>query len=321
MRSFGPAAVLCGETVPDPAPPPGWVTVRLRAAALNWHDVLVREGRYGSVLPHVPGADGAGVRADTGEDVIIVPSLGWGGRDAAPAPGWQILGDRVAGTYAEQVSVPADCLAPRPPGWSWAEAAGLPLVGLTGYRALVSRGRLRAGESVLVLGAGGGLPVLATALAVALGAEVWVTSGRTEKLDRARDLGARGGVLYTDADWPAAARDLSPDGAGFDLVLDPAGCWAQAVSAVRPGGRVVVLGATQGEHAQLDVRSFYFGQFDLLGTTMGSPRDFAGLMSLVAAGKLRPLPLDQAFPLDAAADAHARLESGDAFGKITLTVG
>src|SRR6201986_1707365 len=130
MQEFGTAAVLRPGEFPGPGTRPGWVTVALRASALNWHDVLVRQGRYGSPLPHIIGADGAGVRTDTGEDVVILPSLNWGDREEAPATGWEILGDRTAGTYAELVSVPAACLAPKPRGLNWSEAAALPLVGL-----------------------------------------------------------------------------------------------------------------------------------------------------------------------------------------------
>src|ERR1700724_4666794 len=147
MHEFGTAAVLRPGEFPHPTARPGWVTVALRASALNWHNVLVLQGRYGSPLPHIIGADGAGVRTDTGEEVVVLPSLNWGGRDDAPSTDWEILGDHTPGTYAELVSVPADCLAAKPRGLNWAEAAALPLVGLTTYRALFLRGRLQRGES------------------------------------------------------------------------------------------------------------------------------------------------------------------------------
>src|ERR1700739_4695168 len=223
MQEFGTAAVL------------------RRASALNWHDVLVRQGRYGSPLPHIIGADGAGVRTDTGEEVVVLPSLNWGGRDDAPSTHWEILGDLTPGTYAELVSVPADCLAPKPPGMSWAEAAALPLVGVTTYRALFVRGRLREGESMLVVGAGGGIATMAIALAVAAGATITVTSSSPDTIERAVSAGARGGVLHHEMGWPERAREMSPNGAGFDLVLDPVGRWSESVRALRPGGRLVVL--------------------------------------------------------------------------------
>jgi NADPH:quinone reductase-like Zn-dependent oxidoreductase len=320
IEDFGEPDVLYGSTFPDPADRPGWVTVNLHAAALNWHDVLVREGRYNSPLPHVIGADGAGVRRDTGEEVVIVPALGWGARNDAPAPDWEILGDRRPGTYAELVSVPEECLAPKPKGFNWIQAAALPLVGLTAFRALFTRGRLQSGESMLVLGAGGGVATMAIQLAVGVGATISVTSSSAAKIDRAVTEGAHGGVLHTDPDWPAHARELSPRAAGFDLVLDPVGRWSESVRALRPGGRLVVLGANASETAAMDVRQFYFGQFDLLGTTMGSPRDFAGLLELIDTRGVAPPAIDRTFPLDQAAAAHRHLETARTFGKCVLEI-
>jgi zinc-binding alcohol dehydrogenase/oxidoreductase len=317
QRAYGEPGVLAVEDVADPEPRDGWATVRLRAAALNWHDVLVRRGQYGSPLPHVPGADGAGVDEATGEEVVVLPSLWWGDDESAPGPAWEILGDHRPGTYAERVAVPRECVRPKPAGLAWAQAAALPLVGLTTYRALFARGALRAGESLLVLGAGGGVATMAVSLAAAVGARVVVTSSSTAKVDAARDLGAAGGVLYTDDDWPAAAREAN-QGRGFDVVLDSVGSWAQSLEALRPGGRLVVLGASRSEHEQLAVRPYYFAQHSLLGTTMGSPADFAGLLDLLAAYAVPPPVVDSTFALDDVVAAHERLEAGTAFGKITL---
>jgi zinc-binding alcohol dehydrogenase/oxidoreductase len=316
MREFGDADVLRPGTFPDPGRRTGWVTVELRAAALNWHDVLVRQGRYNSPLPHVLGADGAGVRRDTGEEVVILPSLHWGERAAAPGPDWEILGDYQPGTYAELVSVPQECLAPKPPGFNWAQAAALPLVGLTTYRALFTRGRLQAGESMLVIGAGGGVATTAVQFAAGAGARVFVTSSSEDKIARAVAEGATGGVLHTDADWIDQARALS--GEGFDLVLDPVGRWSESVRTLRPGGRLVVLGANAAETAAMDIRGFYFGQYDLLGTTMGNADDFAAMLTFVADQHIPPPPIDRTFPLDQAAQAHRHLETSRTFGKCVL---
>lgn len=318
LHEFGSAAVLRPGEFPNPISRPDWVTVALRASALNWHDVLVRQGRYGSPRPHVIGADGAGIRIDTGEPVVVLPSLNWGDREDAPGSDWEILGDHTPGTYAELVSVPAECIAPKPAGLSWAEAAALPLVGVTTHRALFARGRLRTGESMLVVGAGGGIATMAISLSVAVGAAITVTSSSVETIERAVSEGARGGVLHTDADWPEQARLLTPNNIGFDLVLDPVGRWAESVRALRPGGRLVVLGANAGETAAMDIRSFYFGQFDLLGTTMGSGRDLAALLNMIEERTVRPPVIDREFPLDHAAQAHQYLENGRAFGKCVL---
>lgn len=320
LHEFGEPAVLQPGTFPDPVDKPGWVTVELKAAALNWHDILVRQGRYNSPLPHVIGADGAGVRRDTGEPVVIVPSLHWGERDEAPAAGWEILGDHIPGTYAELVSVPVECLGPKPAGFNWNQAAALPLVGLTTYRALFSRGRLRAGESMLVVGAGGGIATMAVQLASHTGASIIVTSSSTDKIAAAVAEGATDGVLHTESDWPEQARRMTPSGQGFDLVLDPVGRWPESVRALRPGGRLVVLGANAAETAAMDVRNFYFGQYDLLGTTMGNVRDFAGLIRMLAEHQVPPPVIDRAFPLDDAAGAHEHLETSRGFGKTVLEI-
>ena len=147
-----------------------------------------------------------------------------------------------------------------------------------------------------------------------------VTSSSPDKVSRSRELGASAGVLYGDPSWPQAARELSPGGRGFDVVLDSVGTWQQSIGALRPGGRLVVLGASRAEQANLDVRRFYFGQFDLLGTTMGSTRDFAGLLAVLDAYDVAPPVIDRTFPPDEAAVAHAYLETGAGFGKVVLTI-
>jgi zinc-binding alcohol dehydrogenase/oxidoreductase len=319
QRAYGAPGVLRVEDVPDPVARPGWTIVRLRAAALNWHDVLVRQGRYASPLPHVPGADGAGVNTDNGDEVVLLPSLWWGPSEAAPDDGWEILGDHRFGTYAELVEVPDDCVLPKPPGLSWAQAAALPLVGVTTYRALFTRARLQPGESLLVLGAGGGVATMAVSLASAVGARVFVTSSSEDKIGRARELGAQAGVLYDDEGWPEQARALV-GGSGFDVVLDSVGTWRQSLRTLAPGGRLVVLGASRADQARVDVRPYYFAQHTILGTTMGSPADFAGLLRLIDQHDVPPPVVDRVHPLDDVVAAHERLESGRAFGKIVLEV-
>lgn len=319
LDRFGDADSLRLKRMPRPVERQGWSRVHLRAAALNWHDVLVRRGLYNSPLPHIPGADGAGTAPD-GDPVVILPSLFWGARQAAPDRGWEILGDARSGTYAEYVNVPDECLAPRPTGFSWSEAAALPLVGVTAFRALATRAQLASGESVLILGAGGGLAPAATAIAGALGAHAFVTSSSSDKIAVARAHGAVEGVLYTADDWVAHARAMSPGGDGFDVVLDSVGTWTAALEALKPGGRLVVLGASRAEQVTLAARPYYFGQFSLLGTTMGSPQDFQGLLSLVREGQVRAPAIDSEFELADAASAHRRLESGATYGKIVLNI-
>jgi zinc-binding alcohol dehydrogenase/oxidoreductase len=320
LREFGAPDVLQFGALPDPAPRDGWVIVELQAAALNWHDCLVRQGLYDVHLPRVLGADGAGVRRDTGEEVVILPSLRWGEDERSPGPDWEILGDYTDGTYAELVAVPAENLFAKPDGWSFTEAAALPLAGLTAHRALFARGGLCRGETVLILGASGGVATTAIGLAKMAGARTLVTTSTAAKLDHAKALGADGGVLYTEPGWPEEIRELS-GGDGLDLVIDSVGrTWQQALGALRGGGRLVSFGATGSARTGVDVRRFYFGQHTILGTTMGSPRDFASLLSMLDDNPgWRPV-VDSVRPLDRAADAHAAMERRNHTGKLVLSI-
>jgi zinc-binding alcohol dehydrogenase/oxidoreductase len=309
--------LLVYETAPDPVAAPGEVVVELRCAALNRRDLLVRRGTYPFPLPLVPGSDGAGIRRDTGEEVVILPSLFWGAAEDEPGPDFQILGGPRDGTYAELIAVPEANVYPRPARFSWQEAASFPLAALTAWRALFSRGGLRSGETVLVLGAGSGVSTFAVQLAAQAGARVLVTSSSQAKIDGAVELGAAAGVLYTEADWPAAAKELA-GGRGVDVVLDSVGStWNASLQTLRPGGRLVVFGGTGGTEVELNVRPAYLQQLSILGTTMGSPRDFAALLRAVDEGTWAPV-IDSVFPLEDAAAAHERIQSGDHFGKIVL---
>lgn len=319
LTEFGGPEVLAVSEQPEPAPRPGWVVVELKAAGLNWHDCLLRQGVYDCPVPVTPGADGAGVRRDTGEPVMIVPSLWWGEDERSPGPDFEILGDRTDGTYAELIAVPEENVWPLPSGWSWEEAAALGLGALTAHRAMFGRGGLRGGETVLILGAGGGVATIAIGLAAIAGARVLVTTSTPEKLDRARALGAAGGALYTESDWATQIAELSGP-AKVDLILDSVGdAWETLLRLLAPGGRLVNFGATVGDRATVGLRPFYFGQFSILGTTMGSLRDFAAMAELIARRPdWRPV-VDSVRPLDQAAAAHAQMERRQHFGKLILS--
>jgi NADPH:quinone reductase-like Zn-dependent oxidoreductase len=306
---------LVYETVPDPVPGPGEVLVELRYAGLNRRDSLVAKGVYPFELPLIPGSDGAGIRRDTGAEVVVYPALGWRGGDIFPYDGLEILGGPRNGTYAELVSLPVANVYPRPKRLSWEECAAFPLAALTAYRALFTRARLQPGERVLVLGAGSGVSTFAVQLAAQALAPVVVTSSSDEKIARAKELGADAGVNYVATpDWPAAVKELGE----VDVVIDSIGStWQQSLDCVRVGGRVVVFGATGGTDARIDVRPFYFGQRSLLGTMMGSPDDFAGLLRMIGDAGWRPV-VDSVSPLEQAAAAVERMVSGDQFGKLVL---
>jgi zinc-binding alcohol dehydrogenase/oxidoreductase len=315
------------QSVADPVAIPGSAVVRLKAAALNHRDLWIQVGLYANIkLPLIPGSDGAGVVESVGTDadkpwlgreVIINPSLDWGPDLRAQGPAFRILGMPDNGTFAEKISVPVVNLAPKPAHFSWEQAAALPLAGLTAWRALFTRARLQSGERVLITGVGGGVALFALQFAAAAGAEVWVTSGSPDKIARALSLGARGGMNYRDAGWAVALQQQA--GGLFDVIVDSAGGegFASLIELTRPGGRIVFFGATTGNPKGLDLRKCFFRQINVLGTTMGSPADFAGLTQFVATHRITPV-VDRVFPLVAAEAALRHMEAGAQFGKIVL---
>lgn len=309
-------------------PGPGEAVVKVKAAALNHRDVWICQGKYADIrYPTVLGSDGAGVveavgqgvdAAWVGRRVLVNPSLHWGNRQDAPGPGWRILGMPDPGTFAERVKVPAENLAALPAGLDFESAAALPLAGLTAWRSLFTRGRLRAGEKLLVTGVGGGVAQFLLLFGQAAGASVYVTSGSDEKLDRARQAGAAGGANYREEGWE---KSLAQQSGGFDLVVDSAGGpgFSKLLDATRPGGRIVFFGATAGNPPEMPQRKVFWKQIDLLGTTMGSPEDFAGMVRLVSEKNLRPV-IDGIFPLEEGPEAFRRMAAGEQYGKIVLKV-
>ncbi len=331
LRSTGePEEAARLEDVPDPTPGPGEVVVRLQAAALNHRDLWICRGQYAGLrFPIIPGSDGAGEVAAVGQgvtglspgaSVVINPSLNWGDDPRAFGPRFRILGLPDNGTFAEQVAVPAANVLPRPEGLTDEEAAAIPLGGLTAYRAVVTRGRVQHGETVLVQGIGGGVATFALLIARQAGARVLVTSGSDAKLARARALGAAGGFNYKTADWVAAVREAT-GGQGPDLIVDGAGgaAFERALDAARPGGRIVSYGATTGNTPDLTVRRIFWKQLSVLGSTMGSPEDFRAMLALFGQGKLRPV-VDQICKLADAGNALRRMERAEQFGKIVLRI-
>ena len=327
MHEPGGPEVLVLETVADPEPGPGEVVVALKAAALNRRDVFVRKGVAKVPLPLTPGSDGAGIvhkvgagvsSVAVGDEVIILPSLAWGPDQRAPGPGFRILGGPDQGTYAEQIVIPAENVYPKPSRLSWHEAAALPLAGLTAWRSLMTRARVVPGETVLIIGIGGGVATFALNLAKAAGCRVVVTSSSDDKLAAAKELGADVGVNYAEAgdEWPAAVKEAN--GGGVDVVIDSVGStWGGSIDACAPGGRVVVFGGTGGAKVDLQVRPVTLGQVALLGTTMGSPAEFRQLLAAVQNQSWTPV-IDSVRPLGDAAAAHEREENGLHVGKLVL---
>jgi NADPH:quinone reductase-like Zn-dependent oxidoreductase len=329
LRELGAPENLKLEDWPDPQAGPGEVVVRLKAAALNHRDVFIWQKLYPNIqLPAILGSDGAGVVASVGDgvdpalvgsEVVVEPGLDWGPDDRLQGPKYRILGMPEEGTYAEQIRIPVANLHAKPAHLSFEEAAALPLAGLTAYRAVASRAQVQAGETVLVTGIGGGVATFAMQIAKQLGARVYVTSGSDDKLARAKDFGADGGVNYKQADWGKQIVALS--GGGPDVVIDSAGGEAleTAVKIIKPAGRIVFYGATTGLAKNLDLYRAFFKQLTIMGSTMGSPREFAAFLKLYDEAKLKPA-IDQVFPLADAAAAHRRMNEAGQFGKIVLRV-
>ena len=316
---------------------PDEVRVAIRAAALNRLDLFVAAGLPGKppAFPHVVGSDGAGVvesigaavtNVRPGDRVMLNPGVSCGAcpacarGDESLCDRFSILGEHRAGTAAEYVVIPAVNLAPVPGGMSWAEAAAFPLATLTAWRMLTTRAAVRAGETVLVWGAGGGVAQAAIRIAAHLGAMVIATSGSDAKLAIARRLGAAETINQATQDVVAEVKRITGR-RGADVVVDSVGeqTWPVSLRAIARGGRLVTCGATSGPMVQLDVRRLFWHQWTILGSTMGSRAEFAEIVALAHEGKLWPV-VDSVVPLENAVAAFRRLASGEQAGKLVIEV-
>ncbi|MFQ5744141.1 MAG: zinc-binding dehydrogenase [Acidobacteriota bacterium] len=325
------------EDVPVPSPAAGEVRVGLRAAALNHLDLFVVDGIPGLQLPmpHILGSDGAGVIEEVGEgvsscsvgdEVVLNPGL-WCGNceyclagEESTCVGYRLLGEHVDGTFAEALAVPEANCHPKPPDLSWVEAAAFPLVTLTAWRMLVSKARVREGETVLIHGIGGGASLAALRIARRAGARVYVTSHSEEKRTRALELGAEAAIDYTTMDVAQEICRLTGK-RGVDIVVDNVGeaTFAASIKACSKGGRIVTCGATTGADIPVDVRRLFWGQLTILGSTMGNEAEFRAMLAAVRAGDLQPV-VDRSYPLDEVADALGRLRAAEQLGKIVLRI-
>ena len=312
IHEDGGPEVLRYEDAPDPELGPGEVLVRLKAASLNHLDIWVRKGLPSAPKPRILGADGAGHRVDTGEAVVINPGIEHGHEI-------HVIGEHTQGTHAELVAVPETNVFPLAEGVSFEEAAAFPLCFETAYRMLVTKARLAEGEWVLIWGIGGGVATAALSIAKALGARVIATSSSDAKLETARELGADATVNHATGDVAAAVKEAT--GAGADVVVETVGeaTWKASLGVVRPGGRIVLCGATSGPNPPAMLHRIWWKQLDVLGSSMGTRADFEGAYGLVKSGRARPV-IDRVFPLAEARAAHERLEAGEQLGKIVLTI-
>ncbi|MDT4891057.1 MAG: hypothetical protein QOE97_92 [Pseudonocardiales bacterium] len=302
-----------GETA-EPVAPDGWVAVRVKAAALNQHDIwsLRGVGLRADQLPRILGCDAAGLD-DEGNEVVVHGVIGdpdAGRGDETCDPQRTLLSEQVDGTFAEVVVVPRRNLLPKPAELSFEQAACLPTAWLTAYRMLFTNSGTAPGDTVLVQGAGGGVATALVVLARAGGRRVWVTSRSAQRRERAVELGAHA-AFEVGAKLPERV----------DAVLDSVGAatWSHSLRCVRPGGTIVVCGATTGDAPSAELRRVFFQQLRIVGSTMGSRQELLQLLHFCASSGVRPL-VDRLLPLAQARDGFAALLGGDVFGKVVFTV-
>jgi zinc-binding alcohol dehydrogenase/oxidoreductase len=312
--------------IKKPKPVKDQVLVRLHYAALNHRDLWVQKDSIPQ-QPVILGSDGCGVIEDVGEDadplligaeVIINPSLNWGNNPIVQGDTFKILGYPDAGTFSDYICVSKKQIFEKPEHLSFEESAAVPLAGLTAYRALFSKARLRAKEKVLITGIGGGAALWAMQFAVAYQARVYVTSSSNEKIEKAKALGAIQGFNYTDPEWTKQAQK---EAGGFDIVIDSAGGpqFSQLFDLMMPGGRIAIFGRTAGNIPDVPTRLLYWKQISIHGTTMGTRDEFLSMLDLLESRNLKPV-IDQVFPLENIHDAFQRMKSANQFGKIVLKI-
>ena len=336
FEEHGGPEVLRYMDVPDPPPPgPGEVLVRVRATTVNHLDIWVQRGwpHLELEMPHWGGADVSGIIEDLGRRVRdwevgrrVVVNPGFNTRedeftrrgDDSVSPGYRVFGENLRGGHAEYVLVPARSLVPMPDRLDFQSAAAPLLVTLAAWRMLIVRGRLRAGETVLVVGAGGGVNSMAIQIAKLAGATVYVVAGGARKASLAEELGADVVLDRNKVDW---GREISriTEQRGVDVVVDNVGAATLETSmrAVARGGRIVIIGNTSGPQTQIDIRYIFGKQISLVGSTMGSHQDFLKVTALLWSGKLRPV-IDRVMPLRDGIEACTLMEQGKLHGKIVL---
>jgi NADPH:quinone reductase-like Zn-dependent oxidoreductase len=307
----------------------GEVLVQIKAAALNHRDNWIRKGKYaGLKFPIILGSDGAGIVVETfneqdkhwiDKEVVINPGLNWGNNDNFQGPNFEILGLPNNGTFAQYVKVLTSQLYLKPQHLSFEQAAAFPLAGLTAYRALFTKANLQANDKVLIAGVGGGAATFAMLWAINSGAHVYVTSSSNEKIKQAINLGAKGGVNYTEEDWAEQIKDLSN---GIDIIIDSAlgDGFQNHLKYTNPGARIVFFGATAGDLPPLNARIIFWKQIQILGTTMGNAKEFEAMVSFITKHQIIPV-VDQVFDLKDANQAFTAMENAKQFGKIILKCG
>ncbi len=338
MHDYGGVEQLFYEDADEPTiTEPNEVIVKLKAASINHIDIWNRLGATGTPLrlPHILGADGAGTVAEVGDKVANVkvgdpiclyPPTGCGkcefcltDRDYMCIR-LRVLGERLEGTYAEYVKITAANCFPIPAGYSFEEAAALPLVFITLWRMVITNAELKPGESILIIGIGGGVASATLQVAKKIGARVIVTSGSDEKLARAKSLGADHGINHAKQDFVSLVNELTAN-RGVDVVVDCVGgdVWRKSLASLARGGRLVTCGATAGGQPIDDIAAIFTKQLKIYGSTLGSREEFHQLLSFLTVSRIKPI-IDSVLPLRDAALAQQRVETGQQFGKVVLRI-
>ncbi|MGZ3757048.1 MAG: zinc-binding dehydrogenase [Mucilaginibacter sp.] len=317
---------LVWKEVETPVVGPGEVLVKIKAAALNRRDYWITIGKYAGIkYPTILGSDGAGIVAEIGKgvdaswlnkEVIINPSNNWGDQDEFQSKDFKILGLPDDGTFAEYVKTRAEYLYTKPAYLNWEQAAAIPLAGLTAFRALFTKGKAKKGDTVLITGVGGGTGAFALQWAVAADCKVYVTSSQSDKIEKAKKLGALAGVNYKTENWADELKQLAD---GFDVIIDSAlgEGFAKLPDICNPGARIVFFGGTAGDMPAINGRKIFWKQLQILGTTMGTAHDFENMLAFMNEHKIVPV-VDEVFPLAEAAKAVSMMEHSSQFGKIVL---
>jgi NADPH:quinone reductase-like Zn-dependent oxidoreductase len=298
--------------VDNPVKRDGYSIVKLKASALNHRDIWITKGMYPGIKEGaILGSDGVGEL--DGRNVILNPGLKWGRNEAVQSDDFEVLGMPMNGTFAEYISIPNKYIYDQPVHLNTEEAAALPLAGLTAYRVLMSRCQAKSTDKILVTGTGGGVALFVVQFAVALGCDVYVTSGSDEKIAQAVALGAKGGYNYKNETW---YKEVDTD---FDVIIDSAGgpSFQHLVKICKPGARIGFYGASLGKYQNLNPQLLFWRQISLLGSTMGSDQDFRDMLAFVDEHKIKPV-VDSVFSLEEGSKAFERMEAGTQFGKIVL---
>jgi len=336
FHQHGSPEVLHYEDVPDPTPSRGEVLIEVKAASINHIDIFLRRGMPGIkvLMPKIIGSDASGVirqvgpevqELSAGQRVTINPGISCGHCEFCTAGfgsqclSYAMVGENTDGSYAQLLKVPAHIVLPIPDSLSFEEAAAAPLVFLTAWSMMVTKGNIRPGEDVLILGAGAGVGTAAIQIAKMAGCRVYATASSQEKLEHAKLLGADFLINYKTEEFDKKIHDLT-NKRGVDVVVDYIGAdtWVRSLRSARRGGRVLTCGATTGFAPQTDLRQIFFRQVQVLGSTMGSHREFLDVMKCVFRGQLKPV-IDRVLPLAEAAKGHELIEQRAVFGKIVLT--